>query len=1252
MSDAQPYNLIPSFITGGGASVFVAGVSQVSKQSEQNFSAELEYICVSRDTRYKRTYKVLVNFIKVEKTEAIIKSFSFGMHLNAGLAGDAVGTIDNTTNTINIKVTHTTPTVPKELVPEFASTGLVSVGGILQSSGSSSHSFRYDVYYKVTSIDDATVTRTYRVHVTFNYATESRCELFRFYFTQADNSTLREDIECYIGSASYNISGLLPNGADLASLKPKFEAYGVVKVNDVEQSSGVSVQDFTQVVEYVVISEDGQYSKRYKVKLQVAGEIIYLSADAHGANNGTSWQDAFTTLEAAIDVANKMTAPPEIWATCDNYADKTIRINKAIILRGGFNGTESSKDEREKEGGKLKRRLQLTNVTIERYFTKTSRWELEFGDMVFDGLNIIRDDQELDDQELNKGFLVYDKSMHSSFYRYTSSRSYTFEDCIVKDSCILLSERIGNGIFIKNSTFNAGCKIGVSRRDAYSHILSVRKLDIVDSIIAGQLCLRVEHVKIIDSNIEGETIFSLYTLLFKKENATSFCKNMDVNISHNESAKVEIEEVKIDKCTVSYNNRYYIGDVVFKGVQAEQISLYGCLGSVKLEDSIVNNVNDSSIWGKGWTKNLEIMNCGKKDDSTQQCGSFYLRALNATIKDSWFQGDIDLSIEASPYESAITEVHTTVENLKAKGFRCGKREDVEEITDGNVSGRHMISNSKFTKLVCLGGDEINLEDVEFAKDGDVEIILLNSETPNSKIKLKKVKKEWWDNLTELSCVTNNLIVGEANEAKSGVVLKRIRRVKLNGKNSVDVRESELSCSSGVERDCLFVGSQEVTFTNNRLNDIWLNLDCESAFNIDGNDGEINLSLYYPKGYTFSNKTFSSLELRSESFFPAEFHAINNDDFYVNDCTFKNNFVNKRPHVTLSNPIFAGVFSYRSGQLQAYSYPLKVKNMKSFATMKIANLKDDETAKISLTDSDIKGPVNDYGYPLNIPYVIELGSKTSLDMENTKISKIVRLMEVQPNAQVTISKNCVFSSIGKLMIGLGATLKIENDSSDLASNPKFFIDNTIWSWNFSSYLNVGNLQMKKVIFEKDYSFTIHNKLEELIFARNATITDSDFKNIGDMCTICVESRICKIENCNFTNAGILYVLTSEPTFSIKGGKFENIELHLSMSKTDGSAVIFENVDFFYPDTRIMVLNKFGIPSVDYGPVAVKFEYDIASLPAEVQTRLGGVVNTARIKNFVKTKLLKESNTNRVGYFLNLGNESPSNTSSKKFYGNYH
>jgi predicted outer membrane repeat protein len=78
---------------------------------------------------------------------------------------------------------------------------------------------------------------------------------------------------------------------------------------------------------------------------------IYVDTDATGANDGTSWTDAYTDLQTAIDNAD---GSSELWIaagvyTPDSEGDSfTIIGNKdGIELYGGFEGTESTRSARD-----------------------------------------------------------------------------------------------------------------------------------------------------------------------------------------------------------------------------------------------------------------------------------------------------------------------------------------------------------------------------------------------------------------------------------------------------------------------------------------------------------------------------------------------------------------------------------------------------------------------------------------------------------------------------------------------------------------------------------------------------------------------------------------------------------------------------------------------------------------------------------------------------------------------------------------
>jgi len=77
----------------------------------------------------------------------------------------------------------------------------------------------------------------------------------------------------------------------------------------------------------------------------------YVNQNANGSNDGTSWQDAYSSLELALENTNS----GEIWVAAGMYtpggmnsdSSSTFKILGPIQLLGGFNGTETSASERD-----------------------------------------------------------------------------------------------------------------------------------------------------------------------------------------------------------------------------------------------------------------------------------------------------------------------------------------------------------------------------------------------------------------------------------------------------------------------------------------------------------------------------------------------------------------------------------------------------------------------------------------------------------------------------------------------------------------------------------------------------------------------------------------------------------------------------------------------------------------------------------------------------------------------------------------
>jgi parallel beta-helix repeat protein len=85
---------------------------------------------------------------------------------------------------------------------------------------------------------------------------------------------------------------------------------------------------------------------------------IYVNANATGLNNGTSWANAYTSLQTALSVA---TPGSEIWVTAATYkptagTERSISfsLKNGVAIYGGFAGTETD----------LSQRNWTTNVTI------------------------------------------------------------------------------------------------------------------------------------------------------------------------------------------------------------------------------------------------------------------------------------------------------------------------------------------------------------------------------------------------------------------------------------------------------------------------------------------------------------------------------------------------------------------------------------------------------------------------------------------------------------------------------------------------------------------------------------------------------------------------------------------------------------------------------------------------------------------------------------------------------------------------
>jgi len=208
-------------------------------------------------------------------------NFIFPASKNSALTGDVIGVIAD--SVITLEVPHSTDVT--SLVAEFTTNSThVEVNGVIQSSGVTSNDFSNSVEYTVVA--DNGNKRVYSIAV--NKAPSGEKSLTAFSLN---------GIAGEIDESTGAVSVQLPPRTPLASLKAVFSTAGkTVSAGGVVQESGVSANDFTVPVKYIITAEDGsgrEYTVTASLLKDTAKELISfgfmkadnpsLSADVYGS---------------------------------------------------------------------------------------------------------------------------------------------------------------------------------------------------------------------------------------------------------------------------------------------------------------------------------------------------------------------------------------------------------------------------------------------------------------------------------------------------------------------------------------------------------------------------------------------------------------------------------------------------------------------------------------------------------------------------------------------------------------------------------------------------------------------------------------------------------------------------------------------------------------------------------------------------------------------------------------------------------
>lgn len=736
--DEPPYDLVADFYSPGTCTV--EHTVQVSGKSRNSFRYDVQILCTSKNKLFCRLYTVHVTFIKVKTAEAVLNYFAFPKHLNPDLSQSATGLIDESSGTVYVNAKYHTPEKPAHLVPEFAATGTVSVNSILQSSGYSAQDFSRSVYYSVRDQNDwSSDSRTYRISVNWEQDEQSACAITSFGFSTADNPSLEKDVSARINERAGTIYALLPKDAGKSSLAPYFSAKGTVTIGDAEQTSGSSRQDFSDEVVYTVTSANGLYTKQYAVSVQEAGPVIYVNAAAIGRNNGTCWQDAYITLDAAFEQAQAYgDAHKEIWIAynggeayaplSDAYRARGLPLTANTTVRGGFDGTETDADERRTKkrsiefdvntvedatDGKMKTipvrheadvcevqtKLFQPNTTMDSHLFEIHD-KAPSGEIVFDGI-----DMELNSRSAS--LLAFSNGKQLSLtlqgcavradsigYRYTySDYSYHFNTALINNSELIVNtlnaktlEASGSDFVKPSYSSNSDNELSINtEKSAASLSLQYCTFSNADSSMKTKLTLgnTWATAQINSCSFDNMSFTNSYQYLCFTDCRYLSSTNANTNLWANEITRCELKnESSADNMKIILSKQCTITDSTIEGFTLDIHRDYDCNLRVNNSTFSKSSFNQLSI------KDIEI----EMNDTTMKetgsrlfyCNTAYDPSVTVRLTNSTFSNST-VSDCSKPYiysnsENTFINIDSCTFNIENNFLETSTYSDSGEIT--------------------------------------------------------------------------------------------------------------------------------------------------------------------------------------------------------------------------------------------------------------------------------------------------------------------------------------------------------------------------------------------------------------------------------------------------------------------------------------------------------------------------------------------------------------------------------------------
>ncbi|MCD9026426.1 GLUG motif-containing protein [Cohnella silvisoli] len=307
-------SLIATFTTSPNAIVKVGRRTQTSNTTANNFTTPVTYVVRSEEGSTVQNWTVTVTVSTGNAKD--IKAFSLAAQTRAA-------TIDATAHTVAIEVAHGTNL--SNLIATFVLSAGASakVGSINQTSGTTPNDFSSPVTYTVTAANGT--TQDWKVTVTV--AASSAKDITAF-------SLAAQTGAATIDATAHTVAIEVAHGTNLSNLIATFalSAGATAKVGSINQASGTTPNNFTNLVTYVVTAANGVSTQNWTVTVTVAPALsnaaTLTSTIGTVSINGTA-NESITNIPYGTTVAS-------LRAAITPAANATFEIYDASGVTGAF----------------------------------------------------------------------------------------------------------------------------------------------------------------------------------------------------------------------------------------------------------------------------------------------------------------------------------------------------------------------------------------------------------------------------------------------------------------------------------------------------------------------------------------------------------------------------------------------------------------------------------------------------------------------------------------------------------------------------------------------------------------------------------------------------------------------------------------------------------------------------------------------------------------------------------------------------